>query len=156
NPAGRAEHSGTAFRRNTLAEAERAAEYLMRRMATASPDDQYRLAQWLEALIPWLSESSAAKVLTSLRGTHGAREVVRLARNLGEIGPRLRAEDAELATARLVSMLGKLRDEGALEAILRGLQAVAPRLAAVGAGEAVERISAELARQQVALAIYPL
>jgi hypothetical protein len=95
-------------------------------------------------------------VFAALSATQGAAEVVRLARNLGEIGPRLRAEDAELATTRLVSVLGKLSDPDALRTILRGLQAVAPRLAAAGAGKAAERISADLARARIASAIHGL
>ena len=82
-----------------------------------------------------------------------APEIVRLARNLGEIGHRLRAEDAELATDRLVAALGKLSDQVAVQTILRGLQAVAPRLAEVGAGKAAIRISSDLARSRIASAI---
>jgi hypothetical protein len=55
-----------------------------------------------------------------------------------------------------VAVLGKLSDQGALQTILRGLQAVAPRLAAVGAIKVAERISADLARTRIALAIHAL
>jgi hypothetical protein len=155
-PPGEAGGSGTTARRNPLAEAERAAETLIRQLAAGGPDALCRLAEWLEALRPWLAEPAATRIFATLSATHGAAEVVRLARNLGEIGPRLRAEDAELATTRLVSVLGKLSDPGASQTIIRGLQAVAPRLAAIGAGKAAERISADLARARIASAIHGL
>ena len=43
-----------------------------------------------------------------------------------------------------------------MRTILRGLQAVAPRLAAVGAGKAAARISADLAQTRIAMAIRSL
>ena len=155
-PAGEAGPCGRPVRRNPLAEAERAAESLIRYMAGSGPDDLCRLAEWLDALRPWMPDTSAARVFATLSTTRGEAEIVRLARNLGEIGPRLRAEDAELATDRLVSVLGKLSDQGALQTILRGLQAVAPRLAAVSAGKVAMRISCELARSRIASAIIAL
>jgi hypothetical protein len=145
-------------RRNSLAEAELAAESLIRQLAGAGPDDLCQLAEWLEALGPWMTDAAAAaaRARAAPSTTQGAPGIVRLARSLGEIGPRLRVEDAEVAANRLVSVLGKLSDESALQTILRGLQAVAPRLAALGADKAAMRISSDLARSRIAAAIHAL
>ena len=110
----------------------------------------------MEALRNWLPTAVAARAFATLSGAGNAFEIVRLARNLEQVGPRLPAPDADRATERIVAAMSRMSDRGALETLTRGLEAVVPRLTASATVRAAEQLAASLARTRVAVAIRAL
>ena len=76
-------------------------------------DDLCRLAGGLEAIRPWLPEAAAARAFATLSGSRNAFAIVRIARNLEQVGPRLLAPDADRATERIVTAMSRISDRGA-------------------------------------------
>ena len=141
----------------SAAMSQRAAEWLVEVMTHAGDlDDLCRLAGGLEAVRNWLPTAVAARAFATLSGAGNAFEIVRLARNLEQVGPRLPAPDADRATERIVAAMSRMSDRGALETLTRGLEAVVPRLTASATVRAAEQLAASLARTRVAVAIRAL
>ena len=141
----------------SAAMAQRAAEWLVEVMTHAGDlDDLCRLAGGMEAVRNWMPAAVAARAMAALSGARNAFEIVRLARNLEHVGPRLPAPDADRATEQIVAAMSRMSDRGALETLTRGLEAVVPRLTASATVRAAEQLAEGLARTRVAAAIRAL
>ena len=141
----------------STAMSQRAAEWLVDVMTHVEDlDDLCRLAGGLEAMRSWLPAAVAARAFATLSATRNAFEIVRVARSLEQIGPRLPAPEADRATERIVAAMSRMSDRDALETMTRGLEAVVPRLTASATVRAAEQLTANLARVRAAVAIRAL
>jgi hypothetical protein len=135
----------------------RVADWLVEVMTHAGDlDDLCRLAGGLEAMRNWLPTAVAARAFATLAVNRSDFEIVRVAHNLEQIGPRLPAPDADRAAERIVAAMSGMSDRGALETLTRGLEAVVPRLTASATVRAALQLAASLARVRVAAAIRAL
>jgi hypothetical protein len=139
------------------ATSERAADRLVEVMTDARDmDDLSRLAGSLEAVRPRLTAAAAARTFATLSAAGNAYEIVRVARNLEQVGPRLPAPDADRAAERIVAAMSRISDRDALQTLTRGLEAVVPRLMASATARAAEQLTSGMQRTRVAAAVQAL
>jgi hypothetical protein len=120
---------------------------------TGDLDDLCRLAEGLDAVRPGGAPVASVRAVGVPTSTLGLFEIVRVARTLEDVGPRLLPADAYRTTDRLVAALSQLTVGRALETVSRGLEIVVPRLSAQAAGKAAEQFVSGLARTHGAAAM---